>query len=134
MKKIFNLDRLTPTSVVLKHGSLNSLEQHFDYKLIYFISRCLNSLANPFLQEVFVLCSTSNRTHAITRDQVNLILCLPYVSSNYGKRSISFLAVARWNQLPFECRQARSFAEFCTLTKSHLGFPVKRRSLLGIPK
>ena len=92
MKKIFNLDRLTPTSVVLKHGSLYSLEQRFDYKLIHLVYRCLNSLASPLLQEIFVLRSTSHRTHAITRGQVNLSLCLPYVSSNYGKRSISFLA------------------------------------------
>ena len=38
MKKIFHLDHLTPLSprqsVVLKHGSLYSLEQRFDYKLI----------------------------------------------------------------------------------------------------
>ena len=87
MKKIFNLDCLTLTSVVLKHGSLYSLEQRFDYKLIHLVCRCLNSLASPLLQEVFVLRSTSHRTHTITRGQVNLSLCLPYVSSNYGKRS-----------------------------------------------
>ena len=58
MKKIFNLDRITPTSVVLKHGSLCSLEQRFDYKLIYLVYRCLNSLASPLLQETFVLHST----------------------------------------------------------------------------
>ena len=34
MNKIFNLDRLTPTSVVLKHDSLYFLEQRFDYKLM----------------------------------------------------------------------------------------------------
>ena len=68
MKKMFNLDRrLTPTSVVLKHGSLYSLEQRFDYKLIYLVYRCLNSLASPLLQEIIVLRSTSHRTHAITR-------------------------------------------------------------------
>ena len=66
MKKIFNLDRLTPTSVVLKHGSLSSLEQLFDYKLIYLVYRCLNSLASPRLQEIFVLRTTSHQTHAIT--------------------------------------------------------------------
>ena len=69
----------------------------FDYKLIYLVYRCLNSLASPLLQEIFVLRSTSHRTHTITRGQVNLSLCLPYVSSNYGIRSISFLAAARWN-------------------------------------
>ena len=52
MKKIFNLDRLTPTLVVLKHGSLYSLEQRFDYKLMYLVYRCLNSLASPLLQEI----------------------------------------------------------------------------------
>ena len=77
MNKIFNLDRLTPTSVVLKHGFLYSLVQRFDYKLIYLVYRCLNSLASPLLQEIFVLRSTSHRTHAITRGQVNLSLCLP---------------------------------------------------------
>ena len=65
MKKIFNLDRLTPTSVVLKHGSLSSLEQRFDYKLIHLVYRCLNSLASSLLQEIF--CSmwhvTSNARH-----------------------------------------------------------------------
>ena len=95
MKKILNLDRLTPMSIVLKHGSLYSLEQRFDYKLIYLVYGCLNSLASPLLQEIFVLCSTSHHTHAITRGQVNLSLCLPHVSSNYGRRSISFLAASR---------------------------------------
>ena len=134
MKKIFNLDRLTPTWVVLKHGSLYSLEQRFDYKLIYLVYRCLNSLASPVLQEIFVLRSTSHQMHAITRGQVNFSLCLPYVSSNYGKCSIYFLEAARWNQLPSESRQARSSAEFCTLIKSHLGFPAKKPSVLGVPK
>ena len=134
MKKMLNLDRLTPTSVVLKHGSLYSLEQRCDYKLIYLVYRCLNSIAIPLLQDIFVVRSTSHRTHAITRGQVYLSLCLPYVSSNYGKRSISFLAAARWNKLLSECRQARSSAEFCTLIKSHLGFAVMRPSLLRVPK
>ena len=84
MKKIFNLDRLTPTSVVLKHGSLSSPEQRFDYKLMYLVYRCLNSLASPLLQEIFIPCTTSHRTQTITRGQVNLSLYLPNVSSNYG--------------------------------------------------
>ena len=134
MKKMFILDRLTPTSFALKHGSLYSLEQRSGYKLIYLFYRCLNSLSSPLLQEIFVLCSTSHRTHTITRVPVNLSLYLPNVSSNYGKRSISFLAAARWNQLRSECRQAPSSAEFCTLIKSHIGFSVKSPSLLGVPK
>ena len=83
MKKIFNLNYLTPTSIVLKHGSLYSLEQRFDYKLINLVYRCLNSLASPLLQEICILRGTSHRTHAITRGRVNASLCLPYVSSNY---------------------------------------------------
>ena len=76
MKKIFNLDRLTPTSFVLKHGSLSSLEQRFDYKLMYLVYRCLISLASPLLQEIFIPCNTSHRTQTITRGQVNLSLYL----------------------------------------------------------
>ena len=121
MKKIFSLDRLTPTSVVLKHGSLYCLDQRFDNKLIYLVYRCLNSLTSPRLQDIFVVRSTSHRTHGITRVQFNLSLCLPYVSSNYGKRSISFLAAARWNQLPSECLQAHSSTEFCALKNPILG-------------
>ena len=60
MKKMFNLDRLTPTSLVLKHGSLYFLEQRLDYKLIHLVYCCLNSLASPLLQEFFILRSTSH--------------------------------------------------------------------------
>ena len=71
MKKTFNLDCLTPTSVVLQHGSLSSLEQRFDYKLIYLVYRCLNSLASPLLQEI--LFYVARHTERMPSHEVKLI-------------------------------------------------------------
>ena len=58
---------------------------------------------------------------------------LPTVHIGYGLRSVSFLAAGRWNTLPPNCRQAQSAGTFAHLTKIHLGFPVTRPCLLGLP-
>ena len=134
MKKVFGLDRMTPTALVLNHASLYSLEQRFNYKLFFLVYRCLNKLCSPLLQAIFTLRCASSHTHVTTRGQVDGSLSLPRVSSRYGRQAISFLAADRWNSLPPGCRQARSPAEFLNHIKLFLGFPVKRPSLLGLPK
>ena len=72
-------------------------------------------------------------TRAVTRGQSTAALVLPHTFSRYGLHSVSFLAADRWNALPSQCRQARSPSVFVILIKHHLGFPVKRHSLLGLP-
>ena len=82
---------ITYQSSSIKEGDI-STGQHYDSKhrrtptpthKIYLVYRCLNSLASPLRQEIFVLRSTSHRTHATTRGQVNLSLRLPYASLNH---------------------------------------------------
>ena len=87
MKKIFNLDRLTPTSVVLKHGSLSSLEQRFDYKLMYLVYRCLNSSASPLLQEI--LFYLARHTERMPSCEVKLIY--HYICPTYPQTMVNAL-------------------------------------------
>ena len=104
MKKIFNLNHLNPTSIVLKHGSLYSLEQRFDYQLINLVYRCLNSLASPFCRRfLFYVAHHTERTPSHEVKLMHHYVCPMYPQTmRMSKRSISLPAAARWNQLPSE--------------------------------
>ena len=91
------------------------------------------SITSPLLQSLFLLRSVGPHTNARTRGQDTAALVLPTVHIGYGLRSVSFLAAGRWNTLPPNCRQAQSAGTFAHLTKIHLGFPVTRPCLLGLP-
>ena len=132
MKKVFGLDRMTPTVVVLRHYNLYSFEQRINLKLYVFVYRCLFYLSSPLLTSLFVSRADGRHTHARTRGQGHNSLILPNVHLAYGFRSISFLAADRWNALPSDCRQAASPSLFAHIIKSHLGYPVKSRSV-GTP-
>ena len=108
MKKVFGLDRMTPTVVVLRHYNLYSFEQRINLKLYVFVYRCLFYLSGPLLTSLFVSRADGRHTHARTRGQAHNSLVLPNVHLAYGFRSISFLAADRWNALPSDCRQAPS--------------------------
>ena len=123
MKKVFGLDRLTPTSVVLRYSKLYSLEMRFNLKLYVLVYRCLNGLASPFLRRLFVLHADATHSAPITRGQQSLALKLPVCCTRYGYHSVSFLAADRWNMLPANCRNARSPNEFAHHVKLHLGYP-----------
>ena len=132
MKKVFGLDRMTPTVVVLRHYNLYSFEQRINLKSYVFVYRCLFYLSSPFLTPLFVSRADGRHTHARTRGQAHNSLVLPNVHLAYGFRSISFLAADRWNALPSDCRQAASPSLFAHNIKSHLGYPVISRSV-GTP-
>ena len=133
MKKAFGLDRMTPTALVLQRCHLYSFEQRVNLKLYVLVYRCLSSITSPLLQSLFLLRSVGPHTNARTRGQDTAALVLPTVHIGYGLRSVSFLAAGRWNTLPPNCRQAQSAGTFAHLTKIHLGFPVTRPCLLGLP-
>jgi len=134
LKRIFNLDRRTPTDILYKHTQLYTLEQRINFKTYVLVYRSLHGLASPLLQQMFTLRADGPHTTARTRGQVMLGLVLPVARTRYGLHSFSYLAADRWNALPPVCRTAASPAKFRSHVKQYLGFPVKRRRrLLGIP-
>ena len=133
MKKVFGLDRSTPTQLILSKFNLYSFEQRVNLKLYVLVYRCLTHHVSPLLTSLFLQRASGPNTRAVTRGQSTAALVLPHTFSRYGLHSVSFLAADRWNALPSECRQARSPSVFVILIKHHLGFPVKRHSLLGLP-
>ena len=134
MKKVFGFDRMMSTEIVLRKYHLYSFEQRTNLKLYVFVYRCLTPhLASPLLQSLFQLRAAVPGHQARTRGQAQRALVLPPVSTQYGMRSISFLAADRWNALPTDCRQAPSLTLYVNMVKIHLGFPVKRQRLLGLP-
>ena len=126
LKKVFSLDRQTPTSIVHSFADLYSFEQRINLKTFVFVYRCLNQLTSPLLQLLFTTRSSGQHTHATTRGQLSTALVLPRPKSRFGFHAISFLAADRWNSLPPDCYQANSPARFASLAKQHLGYPVKR--------
>ena len=133
MKKVFALDRYTPTDIVYSVARLYPISLRFNLKLYVFVYRCLHELASPLLQNLFSRRSFMSHTAARTRGQTFNMLQLPSAKSRYGYNSVCFLAADRWNSLPQVCREASSLPEFATLTKSHLGYPVKRLRSVGSP-
>ena len=133
MKKVFGLDRSTPTQLILSKFNLYSFEQRVNLKLYVLVYRCLTHHVSPLLTSLFLQRALGPNIRAVTRGQSTAALVLPHTFSRYGLHSVSFLAADRWNALPSECRQARSPSVFVILIKHHLGFPVKRHSLLGLP-
>ena len=134
MKKVFGFDRMMYIEIVLRKYHLYSFEQRTNLKLYVFVYRCLTPhLASPLLQSLFQLRAAVPGHQARTRGQAQRALVLPPVSTQYGMRSISFLAADRWNALPTDCRQAPSLTLYVNMVKIHLGFPVKRQRLLGLP-
>ena len=131
MKRVFGLDRYTPTELVLTIANLYSLEMRLNLKLFVFVYRCLNGLSSSLLKDMYSPLSLSSHTRAFTRGQASSTLKLPIASSRYGYTSISFLGADRWNTLPVDCREARSLFDFIKHTKIHLGFPVKRLRSVG---
>ena len=131
MKRVFGLDRYTPTELVLTIANLYSLEMRLNLKLFVFVYRCLNGLSSSLLKDMYCPLSLSSHTRAFTRGQASSNLKLPTASSRYGYTSISFLGADRWNTLPVDCREARSLFDFIKHTKIHLGFPVKRLRSVG---
>ena len=133
MKKVFGLDRSTPTQLILSKFNLYSFEQRVNLKLYVLVYRCLTHHVSPLLTSLFLQRALGPNTRAVIRGQSTAALVLPHTFSRYGLHSVSFLAADRWNALPSECRQARSPSVFVILINHHLGFPVKRHSLLGLP-
>lgn len=134
LKRVFNLDRRTPTVTLYSYTKVATLEQRLNFKQYVFVYRCLHGLASPLLTAVFTPRCAGPRTAAVTRGQVHNALVLPAAHSQYGLHAISYLGADRWNALPPSYRQARSPAEFRNFIKSHLGFPVRRQHcLLGNP-
>ena len=127
LKRIFSLDRMTPTTLLYSHTNLYALEKRLNFKTYVFVYRCLNGLASPLLRDRFTLRAHGARTAAITRGQVSAALVLPPANTRYGFSAISYLGAARWNTLPPACRMSSSPAEFRSSIKLYLGFPVKRR-------
>ena len=123
MKKVFGLDRKTPTRIVLQHTRLYPVEYRFNLKLYVLVYRCLHNLASPLLFNKFVLRADANHTVAETRGQTMDKLALPTVTSRFGDHSIAYLVATRWNSLPFRCRVAAS-TDFIHSIKLFLGFPV----------
>ena len=100
MKRVFGLDRTTLTELVLRLYimlyHLYSLEQHISLKLYVFVYRCLaQHLASPLLQSLYQLRATAPGHQACTQGKAQRALVLPLVYTQYGMRSISFLAAAR---------------------------------------
>ena len=124
MKKVFGLDRLTPTHIVLQHANLYPIEYRFNLKLYVLVYRCLHNLASPLLRNIFVLRVDATHTAAVTRGQTTSMLALPTVKSRLGYHSIAYLAAERWNSLPSHCRLCESSAHFIHTIKSLLGYPV----------
>ena len=56
MKKVFGLDRKTPTRSVLQHTLLYPVEYHFNLKLYVLVYRCLHNLASPLLCNIYLFC------------------------------------------------------------------------------
>ena len=129
MKKVFGLSRRTPTDLVLRKFQLYSLEQRLNLKLYVLVYRSVYLLTSPLLSQLFVTRAAGHRSVSTTRGQSSLALELPSTKSRYGLHAVSFLAADRWNSLPSSCRQARSAAEFASLVKRYLGYPVKRHCL-----
>ena len=133
MKKVFGLDRMTPTVVVLRHYNLYSFEQRINLKLYVFVYRCLFYLSSPLLTSLFVSRADGRHTHARTRGQAHNSLVLPNVHLAYGF-SLYFFSGSR----SVECASIRLSSSSIALSlsahniKSHLGYPVISRSV-GTP-
>ena len=134
LKRIFALDRRTPTETLYAYTKIYTLEQRLNFKQYVFVFRCLHGLSSPLLSLLFTPRCTGPHSAATTRGQATAALVLPACHSRYGFHSIAYLGADRWNALPPSCRLAESPALFRAHTKSHLGFPVKRQHcLLGNP-
>ena len=123
MKKVFGLDRKTPTRIVLQHTRLYPVEYHFNLKL-YVVYRCLHNLASHLICKIFVRREDATHTVAEARGQIMDTLALLTVKSRFGYHSIAYLAATRWNSLPSHWRVAESSTNFIHSTKLFLGFPV----------
>ena len=77
LKRIFSLDRMTPTTLLYSHTNLYALEKRLNFKTYVFVYRCLNGLASPLLRDRFTLRAHGARTAATTRGQVSAALVLP---------------------------------------------------------
>ena len=55
MKKVFGLDRKTPTRILLQHTRLYPVEYRFNLKLYALVYRCLHNLTSPLLCNIFFL-------------------------------------------------------------------------------
>ena len=124
MKKVFGLDRKTPTRIVLQHTRLYPVQYRFNLKLYVLVYRCLHNLASPLFCNIFVLRADATHTVAETRGQTMDILALPTVKSRFGYHISAYLAATRWNSLPSHCRVAESSTNFIHFIKLFLGFPV----------
>ena len=127
LKKIFGLDRRTPSEILYTHTKICSLEQRLNFKLYVLVYRALHGQSSSLLRDFFTPRAAGPHTAAITRGQATAALVLPPAHTRHGFRAISYLAANRWNALPADCRQAPSPASFRALIKSHLGLPVRRR-------
>ena len=123
------ISRRTPTDLVLRKFQLYSLEQRLNLNFYVLVYRSVYLLTSPLLSQLFVTRAAGRRSVSTTRGQSSLALELPSTKSRYGLHAVSFLDADRWNSLPSSCRQARSAAEFASLVKRYLGYPVKRHCL-----
>ena len=128
MKKIINLDRFTPTSLVLSRGNLYTLESRYQLKLYVFAYRCLHGLASSLLSDIIYICFTCRGfSHCcFYKRAVLLRSCASLCTYTVWFHIYFFPGADRWNSLPLECRQACSIPEFVSHVKLYLGFPGKK--------
>ena len=62
MKKVFSLDRKTPTRIVLQHTRLYPVEYRFNLKLYLLVYRCLHNLASPLIMQ-YICCACRRNPH-----------------------------------------------------------------------
>ena len=101
MKKVFGLDRMTPTVVVLRHYNLYSFEQRINLKVYVFVYRCLFYLSSPLLTSLFCFtcrwpahtCSyswSSSQFYSFAKCSLSLWFSLYFFS---GSRSVECASI-----------------------------------------
>ena len=114
--KTRKFDHITP---ILHQLHWLPIAQRIDFKILLLTFKALHNLAPSYITNMLKKVDTySNRNH---RSSSSNLLIIPTTSLvSFGDRCFSFAAPKLWNDLPCECRAAKTLTSFKSLVKTYL--------------
>ena len=107
-------DSITP---VLKALHWLPIYYRIQYKILVITFKALHDMAPQYISE---LLNHSQHEMSLRSNSKNLLVIPFHSHATTGDRSFSFAAPSLWNNLPQECRDATTLANFKSLLKTHL--------------
>ncbi|XP_065196122.1 uncharacterized protein LOC135827585 [Sycon ciliatum] len=108
IRAIFRLSSRASTAPLLVRLSIRSLTHIFNYKVLFFVFRCLHDLASPLFCTYFQLMANTGQAsrddRRITRGQEQRLLQVPFLPGPSGRQSLTFVGSTLWNALPSDIR------------------------------